>query len=115
MRRNLTLKKTQYSSFRCRCARGEPSRDADVGGACTVIGVIGSVSAAMIAGYVGAYCASKAAVAACGRHTRPSMAPVGSLEMRPPPGRSVRKGKLGFENGKICARPAYVRAASPSR
>ncbi len=54
-------------------------------GACTVIVVIGSVSAAMIAAYAGADCASKAAVAACGRHTRLSMAPSG-LEMSPPPG-----------------------------
>jgi hypothetical protein len=61
-------------------------------GACTVMIVIGSVSAVMITAYAAADCASKAAVAARGRHTRLSMAPVGCLEMSPPPGRSEREG-----------------------
>jgi hypothetical protein len=78
-------------------------------GACTVIIIIGSVRAVMITTYAGAYCASTEAVAACGRHTRvwqahpPVHGPIGSLEMRPPPGRSVREGKLAARNGR-CAR-----------
>jgi hypothetical protein len=91
-------------------------------GACTVIIIIGSVSAVMITTYAGADCASTAAVAACGRHTRvwqahpPVHGPIGSLEMSPPPGRSVREGSSAgaWIRKREDARAAGVRASCVS-
>ena len=69
----------------------------------------------MITAYAGVYCASKAAVAECGRHTRLSMAPSGP-EMSPPPGRSERESSSAgaWIRKREDARAAGVRASCVS-
>ena len=72
----------------------------------------GSVSAAMITSYASADCTSKVAVAACGRHTRLSMAPSGPPDE--PNARPLRTRSQAWIPKREDARAADTRASCVS-